>query len=96
MTTNVHLVGSVALDTSEDVFGTAGWLLGPDLKRIPDGEPGGRRLWISWQAPLLRASPYLQVDTSPPDASFFGPLKLADGVFLETYAGAAEAGPADS
>jgi hypothetical protein len=83
MTTTVHLVGSVALDTSEDVFKTAGRLLGSYLKRIPDGEPGGRRLWISWQAPLLRASPYLQVDTSAPDASFFGPLKLADGVSPE-------------
>ncbi|HLH26149.1 MAG TPA: hypothetical protein VK066_26830 [Chloroflexota bacterium] len=78
--TSVHLVGSVGLDTVEEVFETAGKLLGPYLKRVPDGEVGGRRLWISWQAPLLRASPFLEVDTSDPQASFFFPLKLAEGV----------------
>ena len=41
---SVHLVGSVGLDTTEEVFGVAGRLLGPYLKRVPDGEPGGRRL----------------------------------------------------
>jgi hypothetical protein len=78
--TSVHLVGSVGLDTVEEVFETAGKLLGPYLKRVPDGEVGGRRLWISWQAPLLRASPFLAVDTSDPQASFFFPLQLAEGV----------------
>jgi hypothetical protein len=59
--TTVHLVGSVALDTAQDVFATAGRLLGPHLKRVPDGEPGGRRLWISWQIPLLRANVNMSV-----------------------------------
>jgi len=81
MTTNVHLVGSVALDTAQDVFATAGKLLGPHLKRVPDGEPGGRRLWISWQIPLLRANPNLQV-VAPADQTGIAlvPLRLADGV----------------
>src|SRR3979490_2585219 len=65
MTRYVHLVGSVALDTAQDVFATAGKLLGPHLKRVPDGEPGGRRLWISWQVPVLRANPGLQVVSRP-------------------------------
>jgi len=78
--TSVHLVGSVGLDTVEDVFASAGRLLGPYLKRVPDGEVGGRRLWISWQVPLLRANPCLEVDTSRPGASTFTPLKLVDGV----------------
>ena len=56
----VHFVGSIALDTVEEVFKTCGQTLGRRLKRLPDGEPGGRRLWISWQAPLLRSSPYLR------------------------------------
>src|SRR5262245_9459063 len=80
MTTQVHLVGSVGLDTAEEVFETAGKLLGPYLKRVPDGEVGGRRLWVGWQAPLLRASPFLEIDTSDPQASMYGPLKLAEGV----------------
>jgi hypothetical protein len=42
MTTTVHLVGSAAPDTAQDVFATAGKLLGPYLRRLPDGEPGGR------------------------------------------------------
>jgi len=60
MSLPVHLVGSIGLDTVDDVFAACGELLGPYLKRVPDGEPGGRRLWISWQFPLLRASPFLE------------------------------------
>lgn len=55
----VHFVGSVSLDTPEEVFATIGLHCGRYLKRIPDGEPGGRRLWISWQIPVLRANPSL-------------------------------------
>lgn len=62
----VHLVGSIALDSVEEVFRTTGRLLGRRLKRVPDGEPCGRRLWISWQYPLLRASAYLRPDTVQP------------------------------
>src|SRR6185312_13846024 len=58
----VHLVGSIALDSVEEVFRTTGSLLGRRLRRVPDGEPGGRRLWISWQYPLLRANPFLRAD----------------------------------
>jgi hypothetical protein len=61
---NVHLVGSIGLDTVDEVFATLGKLLGPHLRRVPDGEVGGRRLWISWQYPLLRASPFLRPDPS--------------------------------
>jgi hypothetical protein len=60
----VHLVGSIGLDTVEDVFSTVGKTLGRRLRRVPDGEPGGRRLWISWQYPLLRANPFLRADPS--------------------------------
>ena len=79
MTIPVHFVGSIALDTPDEVFATAGALLGPHLKRMPDGEPGGRRLWISWQIPVLRAHPDLEV--VGPDATLgLIPLKLRDGV----------------
>ena len=82
MTTHVHLVGSVALDTSQEVFAAAGRLLGPYLKRVPDGEPGGRRLWISWQIPVLRANPSLTpaVKPEPGARANWLPLRLADGV----------------
>ncbi|HEY7387339.1 MAG TPA: hypothetical protein VH640_02445 [Bryobacteraceae bacterium] len=75
----VHLVGSIALDSVEEVFRTAGTVLGRRLRRIPDGEPGGRRLWISWQYPLLRSLPFLKADTSQPNqTSGFLPLQLAE------------------
>ncbi len=80
--TQVHLVGSVGLDTVDEVFMTAGRLFGSRLKRIPDGEPGGRRMWTSWQYPLLRTNAFLQVDRDHPPvgATGFLMLKLADGV----------------
>ena len=77
----VHFVGSIALDSVEEVFSEVGRTCGRRLRRVPDGEPGGRRLWISWQWPVLRASPYLrEVHPQAPDR--VGPplLELAPGV----------------
>jgi methionine synthase II (cobalamin-independent) len=78
----VHLVGSIGLDTVEEIFRTVGTLLGPHLSRVPDGEVGGRRLWISWQYPLLRASAYLRPDPSGAVrvTNRFPLLTLAEGV----------------
>ncbi len=79
---NVHLVGSIGLDTVDEVFGTVGKMLGPHLRRVPDGEVGGRKLWISWQYPLLRASAFLRPDPSGAirPTNRFPLLTLADGV----------------
>ena len=71
----VHLVGSIGLDTVDDVFCVVGHKLGKHLSRVPDGEPGGRRLWISWQYPLLRSSPFLRPDPS-------GAKRITTGFFL--------------
>ena len=78
----MHLVGSIGLDTVEDVFRIVGKLLGSHLRRIPDGEVGGRRLWISWQYPLLRASTFLRPDPSGAvrPTNRFPLLTLAEGV----------------
>jgi len=82
---HVHLVGSIGLDTVEDVFHEVGTLLGPHLRRIPDGEVGGRRLWISWQYPLLRSSTFLRPDPSGAvrPTNRFPLLTLAEGVAAE-------------
>ena len=79
---DVHLVGSIGLDTVDEIFATVGRLLGPHLRRIPDGEVGGRRQWISWQYPLLLSSPYLKRDPSGAirPTNRFPLLTLADGV----------------
>ena len=77
---HVHLVGSIGLDTVEDVFRVCGTLLGERLQRIPDGEPGGRRLWCSWQIPLLRANPFFRLADGGRTGPVFGTLELAEGV----------------
>jgi hypothetical protein len=79
---HAHLVGSIGLDTVDDVFGTVGELLGPYLRRVPDGEVGGRKLWISWQYPLLRASVFLRPDPSGAirPTNRFPLLTLAEGI----------------
>jgi hypothetical protein len=78
----VHLVGSIGLDTVDEVFRAVGGILGPYLRRVPDGEVGGRKLWISWQYPLLRASVYLRPDPSGAvrPTNRFPLLTLADSV----------------
>ncbi len=78
----VHLVGSVGLDTVPEVFGSTSRILKDAIKRIPDGEPGGRRCWISWQYPLLRASPFLRVaeENAPRASAGFAKLRLGDTV----------------
>ena len=58
----VHLVGSIGLDTVEEVFGTVGKLLGPYLRRIPDGELAQATVdehqffVLSWWSPHRRAT----------------------------------------
>ena len=47
MTGAALLVGSVPLDTAEEVFRCFGGLLGPSLMAMPDGEVGPRKHWIS-------------------------------------------------
>jgi methionine synthase II (cobalamin-independent) len=78
----VHLVGAIGLDTVPETYETLGRVLGERLSRVPDGEPGGRRMWIAWQFPLLRASPYLEAVPPAPGQSviFFPYVKLAKGV----------------
>ena len=77
---SVHLVGSIGLDTVPEIFRTLGKGLGRRLKRVPDGEVGGRRLWVSWQYPLFRANPFLAAtDVARPRTGFLE-LKIADGV----------------
>jgi hypothetical protein len=41
------LVGSIPLDSAEDVMRSFGSALGPSLKAMPDGETGPRKHWIS-------------------------------------------------
>jgi hypothetical protein len=75
----VHLVGSVNLDTTADVFRTCGKALGRRLRRIPDGEPGPRRMWLAWQYPMFISHPALQTAGDITDGPFAWRIyRLAD------------------
>jgi hypothetical protein len=57
MARNVHLVGSVPLGSAGEVFETVSAALGPRVKRLPDGETGARRDWITWLEPVFSEHP---------------------------------------
>jgi hypothetical protein len=64
------LVGSIPLDTVEQVFRTVGAPLGPHLAYMPDGEVGDRRYWIDGIAyRVLNGHPEIETLRRPaPDA----------------------------
>ena len=61
-----HLIGSVPLADAETVFRTVAEALGPDLRRIPDGETGERRRWIYFQRLMLERHPAMEIDPTVP------------------------------
>jgi hypothetical protein len=79
---SAYLVGSIGLDSVDEILRTVGRTIGQRLKRVPDGEVGPRRLWASFQYPLLRSSPFLRPDPSGAvrATSKFPLLALAEGV----------------
>jgi hypothetical protein len=62
----VHLVGSMPLRDSSEVFRTASRILGDHLRRLPDGETGDRDTWIAWQTKVFAAHPAFEVEEPPP------------------------------
>lgn len=88
----VLLVGSVPLETSEDVFSAFGTPLGQHMTTLPDGEVGPRRHWISRvHYQVLAGHPELEIlrrpasengveRLNPRDASDSWLFKVKDGV----------------
>jgi hypothetical protein len=58
----VLLVGSVGLQSAEDVFRTVSAELGDRVKRIPDGETGPRSLWVFWPRRVLERNAAFEID----------------------------------
>ncbi len=85
-----HFVGSIPLDDAETVFRTLATELCGHVERIPDGETGRRRRWISFIADQLRDSDDFEIDESIPPFRFtewtgklayeIARLKFRDGV----------------
>ena len=78
------LVGSVNYDDAETTMRTAAGMLGPRLRRIPDGEVGKRFHWIMFQPDVLgQAAGIERVGDEPipfPAAIDARGLQIADGV----------------
>jgi hypothetical protein len=81
----VHLVGSVPLDDSEQVFRAVCGRLGRHLRRLPDGETGDRQQWVQFQLGVLSARPEFELVTNDaPGWEELPPsLRLRDGVSAE-------------
>ncbi len=71
----VHLVGSIAMDNCDEVFTRISKELGDHLCRIPDGETGERSRWIFFQLQMLLDHPATEVDPTVPELE----LKQWDG-----------------
>jgi len=77
------LVGSVNYPDAETTIRTAAEVLGPQLKRIPDGEVGVRYHWIMFQPDVLGQAEGIErigdepIWLGPVDARF---LRVSDGV----------------
>ncbi len=65
---DVFLVGSVPLETVDEVFRTCGTLIGDRVLSLPDGEVGDRRFWITYVAQgTFRGHPDIETVTQPPE-----------------------------
>lgn len=72
MSRPVYFVGTIGLDTAQDVFENVGHCLGGHVRQVPDGEVAGRRQWVTYQLPVLRSYSFLR--PQPPNR--FAPLEL--------------------
>ena len=66
----LHLIGSIPLGSSEEVFRTLAKDLGPHVGRMPDGETGERSRWVYFQGQMLRAHPAMEIDPTVPPFPF--------------------------
>lgn len=66
MTRNVHLIGSIPLDTADLVFKAVGGALGDLVRRVPDGESAERLDWVNWQSAAFARIPFVeQIEIDP-------------------------------
>jgi len=69
-TGRLHLIGSIPLDGSEQVFRALAQELGPYLSRMPDGETGERSRWVYFQRQMLLDHPAMEIDPTVPPYKF--------------------------
>jgi len=76
----VHLVGSIPLNNSDEVFELVGTILKDFCGRYPDGETGERKNWIGWQLAVFRNQEALiQTEKKERDYQLYPPFQFAPG-----------------
>jgi len=84
---HVHLVGSIPLNSAEEVFDLVGTELRDCCSRIPDGETGERRNWIGWQLGVFaRQDALVQSDKKDREYQLHPPFTFASGAGVEDLA----------
>ena len=79
------LVGSVPLESSDEVFRRAASILGDHLERMPDGETGDRINWIGWQSAVFQQHPDLEPSPVDPEGGVTSPMsQIKAGVDAST------------
>jgi hypothetical protein len=66
----LHLIGSIPLASSEQVFRRLSDELGPYLRCMPDGETGERSRWVYFQRQMLLDHPAMEIDPTVPPYRF--------------------------
>ena len=66
----LHLIGSIPLGSSEQVFRRLAEELGPFLRCMPDGETGERSRWVYFQRQMLLDHPAMEIDPTVPPYKF--------------------------
>lgn len=61
MSLPIHLVGSIPLQDSAEVFAVVSESIGDYVHAIPDGETGPRSSWVLWQKGVFENCPQLEV-----------------------------------
>jgi hypothetical protein len=74
----LYFVGSIPLESCEDVFRRLSREVGTFLRRLPDGETGERSKWIRFQQTMLEQHPAIEIDPSQPPL----PVNQSDGTVL--------------
>jgi hypothetical protein len=76
------MVGSVPLETAEEVFDLLGPSIGDKLVGVPDGEPGWRNMWVVFNGPhVYEPHPDIEVTNKPkprPKGSVFEGKEIPD------------------
>jgi hypothetical protein len=65
-----HFVGGIPMGDAESVFRKLGAEMGSRVRRIPDGETGRRRMWISFVKDILIENPDMEPDPDVPVFQF--------------------------